>query len=264
MMPGEAGGDPLPAVPRSFQGMRMKAGSGFVCGLLAGFVAGSVLADEAENESLEEAIKSLGEGVIIESISPSQLPGIHVMQVSSGEILYVSSDAEFVFSGDLYQVTGAGLRNLTDDRRADRRRKIMADIDPEEMLIYSPDQPARASVVVFTDVDCGYCRKLHQEMVEINALGIEVRYLAFPRGGVASPTYDKMVSTWCADNPTTALTEVKLGKSVEARSCVNPVQAHYELGLSVGVTGTPAMVTESGHMLPGYLPAEQLALRLGL
>jgi thiol:disulfide interchange protein DsbC len=132
------------------------------------------------------------------------------------------------------------------------------------MLKFKPKGETRAVVSVFTDVDCGYCRKLHLEMADMNALGIEVRYLAFPRAGVGSPTYDKIVSAWCADDRNQALTDLKLGKDIPNRACPNPVAKQYELGHDIGVTGTPAIVLEDGRLLPGYMPAAELAGLLGL
>ena len=108
------------------------------------------------------------------------------------------------------------------------------------------------------------------EMPEINALGIEVRYLAFPRAGLGSPSYDVLVDSWCAENANEFFTDSKLrSHNKQARldspeSCENPVMAHYTLGQKIGVNGTPAIVFDSGEILPGYLPAQELAKRLGL
>ena len=122
----------------------------------------------------------------------------------------------------------------------------------------------KTAITVFTDIDCGYCRKLHQEVPELNRLGIEVRYLAYPRAGLESESYDKIVSAWCADDQRLALTRAKTGKKIESRDCKNPVAQHFALGGAVGVTGTPSIIFEDGRLLPGYLPAERLAQQLGI
>ena len=159
---------------------------------------------------------------------------------------------------------GSQIVNLAEQRRAVSRKAILDRVPIEEMVVFAPSGPTKAHVSVFTDVDCTYCRKLHQEMADINALGIEVRYLAYPRRGLDNPTYDKIVSAWCSDNPNEAITELKAGRNIPASTCENPVADQYALGQRVGVTGTPAIITAGGVLLPGYMPAADLAARIGL
>jgi len=113
-------------------------------------------------------------------------------------------------------------------------------------------------VTVFTDVSCGYCRKLHSQIADYNKLGITVRYLAFPRAGVPSANADEMQAIWCAKDPLKAMTEAKAGKKVSAASCDAKIAEQYQLGNSFGVNGTPAIVLEDGNMIPGYQPPEDL------
>ena len=153
---------------------------------------------------------------------------------------------------------------VTEGRRSARRLEIVEGIAKADMLVFSPDEDPKASVLVFTDTDCGYCRQLHQQMPEYHALGIEIRYLAYPRTGVGSPSYDRMVSAWCAADPLDALTRLKNGEEIPPRTCVNPVSAQYQLGQDVGLSGTPTLVLADGRMLPGYTPPAQLAALLEL
>ena len=117
---------------------------------------------------------------------------------------------------------------------------------------------------VFTDVDCTYCRKLHKEVPQMNKMGVEVRYLAYPRGGVGSPGYDKLVTAWCSDNRQDAITRMKRGEELAPKSCDNPVAHEYELGHLAGLSGTPAIVLEDGSMVSGYVTADQLGKMLGI
>ena len=197
-------------------------------------------------------------------VAESVIPGMVLVEYGNGQLLYGSADGRHLLLGDLLEFGADGLVNRTEERRALRRKHRLDEVDSGDMVIFSPKGEVKTSVVVFTDVDCGYCRKLHQEMDEINALGIEVRYLAFPRAGPGSRSFEKTVSAWCADEPRKAITELKRGNSVPDRTCPNPVTAQYELGVDLGVTGTPALVTEAGKLLPGYMPAAQLADALGL
>jgi thiol:disulfide interchange protein DsbC len=129
------------------------------------------------------------------------------------------------------------------------------------MIIYSPKQ-VKHRVTVFTDIDCQYCRRLHQEMAELNGMGIEVRYLLFPRAGVGSKSYDKAVTVWCSANRQQALTDSKAGKNLPNKTCDNPVDKHMALVEKLGITGTPTMVLEDGSMIPGYVPAARLLAAL--
>lgn len=175
----------------------------------------------------------------------------------------MTEDVQYLITGDLYQVANNGLLNLTEIERNDYRKTSIAAIDESEKLVFAPERE-KASITVFTDVDCGYCRKLHKEVPELNRMGIAIRYLAYPRAGIQSSTYKKMVSVWCAENPQAALTKAKQGQEIPERNCENPVARHFLLGNEFGVTGTPALVLEDGRLISGYLPAKDLAALLGV
>ena len=117
-------------------------------------------------------------------------------------------------------------------------------------------------MTVFTDVDCGYCRKFHNEIDQYNNLGISIKYLAFPRAGIDSESYTKMVSAWCSDQADLSITLLKDNKSIPSNSCENSVAEQFELGRTLGITGTPALITQSGKLLPGYVPAQELLMLL--
>ena len=207
------------------------------------------------SEKLMQALRAALPKVPVEDVYAAEIPGFYAVDLAGGQTLYGSGDGKFLFAGDL---------NLAESRRAKRRKVLMDAQLPEDMVVFSPSGESRAYVHVFTDVDCGYCRKLHQEMADINALGIEVRYLAYPRAGIGTPSHDKLVSAWCADNPNQAMTALKNGLTIPPAVCDNPTASQYELGQKVGVTGTPAIVTADGRVLPGYMPAARLAGALGL
>lgn len=197
-------------------------------------------------------------------ISESPLPGFYEVSVG-GTTLYVHRSGGHFFAGDLFFVAATGFVNATEENRMSRRRDMLAALDESEMLVFSPPpDKVGTSITVFTDIDCGYCRQLHREVPTLNRYGIAVRYLAFPRAGIGSASYDKIVSAWCADNPQDALTRAKAGREIEQRNCANPVARQYAMAGELGVTGTPAIVYESGYLQSGYLPAEEMARRLGV
>ena len=245
---------------------------GMLLALLVGLTTPAAYATDAEVLSrakalgAERLVMELGRvlpQMKVQDVHALPVPGMFGVDVGGGQVLYGTADGKYLFSGDLYEL-GDEIVNLAEGRRAVQRKAIMDAVPMEEMLVFSPEGKAKTYVSVFTDVDCGYCRKLHQEMADINALGIEVRYLAYPRAGLGTPTASKIVSAWCANSPNDALTSLKAGKNIPTADCDNPVADQYALGQEVGVTGTPAIVTEDGRLLPGYMPAAALAEAIGL
>lgn len=204
---------------------------------------------------------------ILAKIIPNQHPdAITKSPVSSlyeviygPEIIYLTGDGRFLVQGDLVDLEAQ--KNLTEEKRSTGRRMLIESIDPATMISFSPKQ-VKHVVTVFTDIDCPYCRKMHQEMVDYNREGIEIRYLAYPRSGINTPSYFKAVSVWCAKDRKEALTISKAGGKIDDNTCENPVQSHMMMGTQVGVTGTPTLVLEDGSVMPGYVPAQQLSVLL--
>ncbi|WP_305857292.1 DsbC family protein [Balneatrix alpica] len=203
-------------------------------------------------------------GLPINSVQSAPMPGLFEVSLGTGDVLYTTENGEYFVVGNLYQVTEQGFNNLTEARQNQERQALLKELDANEAVVYPAKGEVKARLHVFTDVDCGYCRKLHKEIPELNAAGVEVRYLAFPRTGINSPTYHTMVSVWCAKDQQQAMDLAKAGKQPEKLSCDNPVAKHYMLGKQMGVTGTPALVFENGELVPGYMPAANLLQALGL
>ncbi len=177
-------------------------------------------------------------------------------------LAYVDAEGRFGFlgSGDMQDVSTG--ENLSEQRRAAARRELMARLDEWDTLDFLPAETTH-QLLVFTDVDCGYCRRLHQQMAAYHRLGIGVRYAAFPRSGPDTDIWTAMQSIWCSDNPPEALTRAKSGGFVPKRQCDSPsVQRHYELGRQIGLSGTPALLAEDGRLIPGYVPPARLAAML--
>jgi thiol:disulfide interchange protein DsbC len=195
----------------------------------------------------------------LEDVRPSPFPGMFEVNLG-GDTAYVSADGKYLITGDMYEVETR--TNLTEAGRADVRRKALAKLDERDMIIFAPAK-AKHTVTVFTDVDCGYCRKLHNEIDALNKLGVRVRYMAYPRSGPNTPDWNKMEAVWCAKDRKTALTQAKRGDDVKSPSCgATPVAKQYEVGELMGVRGTPAIFSMNGDYLGGYLPPDELAQQL--
>ncbi len=225
---------------------------------LTGFIfAGQAAAGEAEDiANIQKVLSELMPQTKADSIKPAAFPGMYEA-VYGPQILYISADGRYMLEGDLYDLKSR--TNLTESIRQTGRAKVVRDMDEKDMILFSPAaEKVKYTITVFTDIDCGYCRKMHKEMDEYNKLGIAIRYMAFPRSGVDTPSYFKAVSVWCADDQQEAMTQSKAGVTLPRAKCDNPVKKHMEAANLVGVTGTPTLVLENGRVIPGYVEAKRL------
>ena len=214
-------------------------------------------------EKLVQAIEVASQNQLqIVSLKATPLVSIYEVELSSGEILYSDISGDYLFAGDMYQTTGSGLLNLSAGTRQIRTQEKIASIPEEEMIIFTPETDVKATLTVFTDVDCTYCRALHRDIDMIMEKGIQVRYLAYPRGGENAESYDKMLSVWCSDDRHKTLTQAKNGQNLPKRNCESPVLTHYFLGNELGISGTPALVFPDGRVIPGYVEVDRLVTML--
>ncbi|MGM0569745.1 DsbC family protein [Marinobacter sp.] len=237
--------------------------------LAAGLVLGLIITvPQAAADTPEEIItKRLNEavpGLRVDSVQESAVPGLYEVRTNNRDMIYATEDGEYIVAGEMLQLTDNGVVNVTEKARSGERAKTMAAFGEEGLITYPADGDQKAEVDVFTDIDCPYCRKLHDEMGRLNELGITVNYYAFPRSGPGTPSFAKYESVWCAEDQLAAMDQAKAGETVPDASCDNPVEEQYQLGREVGVTGTPAILTEDGNMIRGYVPADKLAEGLGL
>jgi thiol:disulfide interchange protein DsbC len=244
-----------------------------LCGLLLVSFGGHSLAQSGEllkRPSVEETILNKLElarpDLQYNRPKPSPFPGLYQVQIPNGPILYITADGEKFIIGDSYTVgnPGEGFDPLEDPEIIEARKKALLTLDAKQSIVFKPQTKTKAVVYVFTDVDCGYCRKLHGEMKSYNDLGIEIRYLAFPRAGIPSPAADKLVSAWCAKDRQAAISKLKKLENIPNATCDNPVAAHFELGGRLGVNATPALLLPNGALVLGALPPADLAKKLGI
>lgn len=193
-----------------------------------------------------------------DSVRPTAVPGIYEVTFGS-RLFYVSEDGRYLFQGAILDLETQ--QDLTRPRVTELHAEAVEAVGEANMLIYEP-QETRYQVTVFTDIDCPYCRKMHAQMADYLARGIRFRYLFYPRAGVGSPSYAKAVSVWCAEDRHAAMDQAKHGAAMPERSCAHPVDRHLELGARLGIRGTPAIVLDSGEILPGYVPPDRLLAEL--
>ena len=217
----------------------------------------------ASQDNIREGLKNiLPDGAVIELIEPSPIPGIYAVYYGDLQPIYVTQDGSFFIYGDIYKININSISNITEKSVAERRKLILQNIPSEELISFKSSNE-QFSVIVFTDVDCGYCRKLHNQIDEYNSLGISINYAAFPRSGLGTSAFTKMVGAWCSDNPKDSMTKLKNNSPLDISFCENqPVSKQYIIGKKLGVDGTPAIFSMDGEMFPGYIEPEELLLRL--
>jgi thiol:disulfide interchange protein DsbC len=209
----------------------------------------------------EKVIAAKLPGVDASSIKETPIPGVY--EVAAGtNVAYVSSDARYLIRGDLIDLDTDV--NLTEQRRNHARVDQLAALSEDNMIIFGPAaKDAKYEITVFTDIDCGYCRKLHSEIAQLNNLGVRVRYVFYPRSGPNSASWKKAEDVWCAPDRKSAFTAAKQGQTVESADCgTTPVTEEWQMGQAFGVRGTPAIITSDGQLIAGYLPPPQLVARL--
>lgn len=224
---------------------------------MAGASAGEV------EDRIAERLTNAVPGLKVMSVKESEAKGLYEVQSNNGDTIYATEDGQYLMTGDLLRITDQGIANVTEAARADFRKDMMSEFGDDGVISF-PAKNEKAVVSVFTDIDCPYCRKLHDEVPQLNEYGITVNYYAFPRSGPNTASFRKYESVWCAEDQQAAMTSAKAGRSIDQASCENPVREQYQLGGQVGVTGTPAIVLEDGNMVRGYVPAKRLAEGLGL
>ena len=216
--------------------------------------------DPQELEQVRAAVTGLFDEIEPQHITASPIDGWYMIR-KGAIVAYISSDGRYLLQGDLIDLEQQV--NLSEESRDEARRAMMSEIPRENMIIFSPDE-VKYSISVFTDVDCTYCRRLHSQIGEYLAAGIEVRYLLYPRNGPRSTSWVKAEQVWCSDDRKEALTLAKLDQEFQSRDCdASMVSKHYLMGQDVGLRGTPAIVFENGELVSGYVSPQQMSEQLG-
>jgi len=231
--------------------------------LIMFFLAFSLDGIANETEIVTKINQVLPAGMSVKGIKQSQVDGLFVVDIGDLQPIYASKDGNFFLYGEMYAINNGELLNTTKQEISLNRRAILDSELSEKDFITFAATDEKHVITVFTDVDCGYCRKFHGEIEDYNAQGITVNYVAFPRSGLESDSYNKIVSAWCSSDPKGTLTALKEGRDPALKLCQDhPVEDHYLLGQRIGITGTPAIISSSGDLIPGYLPPMELLKKL--
>ncbi|SEI11429.1 DsbC family protein [Pseudomonas fuscovaginae UPB0736] len=222
-------------------------------------VSSLALADDTAEQAIRKSLDSLQLETPVESITASPLSGLYEVKLKGSRVLYASADGQFVMQGYLFQLKDGKPVNLTEKTERLGISKLINGIPVAETVVYPAIGETKSHITVFTDTTCPYCHKLHAEVPALNKMGIEVRYVAFPRQGLGSPGDQQLQAVWCSTDKRAAMDKMVEGEDIKAAKCANPVSRQFALGQSIGVNGTPAIVLADGQVIPGYQPAAQVA-----
>jgi len=223
-------------------------------------VLSSIVHGNNHSPMLKDKIKHLFSDEEDISISQSPIKGL-IQVIVGNQVIYFSEDGAKAIKGEIIDIETE--RNLTDEVKNRIRSETLKNINETELVSFKAKRKKKLEkIFVFTDVDCGYCQKFHQEIPNLNAKGVDVHYLAFPRGGMESEGAKKLKAVWCSKDRAKSMTRAKQNKIVEFKECDNPVEKHFNIGLSMGIFGTPAVYSESGNELGGYMTAGQVVKKL--
>ena len=232
----------------------------FLTAIMVSLLLLSNQAIQAGPKEIRQQLKQSMPGLEIKSINKSPIKGLYEVEVGM-QIVYATGDGKHLVVGKIIKVKNK--ENLT-EKRQQGLLASMVNALPEDIMIIIKPKKVKRTLTIFTDVDCPYCAKLHEEVPELVKAGVSIRYLLYPRNGPATATFRKSVAVWCAEDRIKAIGMAKRGEKLEYKECDNPVMKNYSLGRHIGITGTPTSILEDGSMLGGYMPAKQILKRLGL
>ena len=209
--------------------------------------------------TLEQHFKTANIKAKVLDIKATEVPNLVWVNLEGMGSVYATADGKYIIQGDVIRLGGKTLHNVSESLQAEASKKLLSGLKTEDLLVYPAKGKAKHVIYVFTDISCPYCHKLHEHMSEMNAQGIEVRYIAWPRGDQFMPA---MQSVWCSADRRSAFDRAIAGEQLPTANCENPVKAQYEMGIAMGVNGTPAIYSSEGIYLGGYLSPEELIQRL--
>ncbi len=233
---------------------RFRIGASRLAMAAAALLSVSTAASASEAQTIRAALAKVLPNEKPTSVQPTPIDGLFQVEIGP-QVMYMTGDGRYLIDGAIVDLETR--ENLAEKAQNEARQRTLEAMGEDQMIVFEAPN-AEHEITVFTDIDCGYCRKLHQQIEGYAEEGISVRYLFYPRTGVDTPSYDKAVAVWCADDQRQAMTEAKNGNPVESKACNNPVKRHMELGEQMGIRGTPAIILEDGQLVPGFVEPKRL------
>ena len=226
--------------------------------LIVGMIIAAHAVAQTPVETARVALKALDLDVRVDAAQESAVPGFYDV-VAGGKVIFVSKDGRYVLNGNAYDLPNQ--RDVGETSRARMRLAAVNALGDDKKIIFAPEK-SRHSITVFTDIDCPFCRRFHEQVAAFNAQGITVNYVFYPLD--IHPGADKKaIAVWCAKDRKDAFTAAMSGHEVPPASCPNPIAESTHVAQSTGVIGTPTILADDGTqvaaeiaMVPEKLAAE--------
>lgn len=218
---------------------------------VAAFFASVASADEA---AVRQGFQAKFPNTTVETVSKTPFPGIYEV-IFSGQMVYTDEKVTFLFTGNLFDLREQPARNLTEDRNNRLIGSALA--SSTNMAVKRVKGNGKRTLYTFEDPNCGYCKKLQEELVKLNNVTIYTFLLPI----VAPPdSVEKSKAVWCAKDRGKAWDEMMSKGTVPSgtKKCDTPIEKSIELAQRFGVHGTPAVYLTSGQQIGGYLPADKI------
>jgi len=239
----------------SATGRRLQQGA--VVLALAAAALSSALADEAAiRKNLAERMPGLPK---IDEVSKTPIAGLYEVRIGT-DILYTDELANHIIEGSLYDT-----RTHTDltKARVDKLTAIdFAQLPLKDAIVLKQGSGSR-KLVVFADPNCGYCKRLEKDLV--NVKDVTIYTFVIPILGADSAV--KARDIWCAkDNGKVWRTWMTTGavppKSMDPKCDTSALDRNLAMSRKYKVNGTPALVFENGTRVPGAIGVDQIEKQL--
>jgi thiol:disulfide interchange protein DsbC len=232
------------------------------------------------NETLVDNLKKASNGrfansniTVIREVPTDNMKGFYEITLD-GQPMIVHKNGVDAIVGDLYDLDT--MINTSAANRTERMASVAkteVEALPEDTFVtFEPKSEKIGTMYVFTDVTCGYCKKLHDEIEQLQSGGVEVKYIPYPRGGAqeGSAGYEQAKQYMCAKDVKQAMTDIKAGTDAGKyvsndgydAKCVSTVTRGLAAGSAIGMSGTPFIYLSSGEAIPGYQPAASIITKL--
>jgi thiol:disulfide interchange protein DsbC len=221
-------------------------------------------------KQIQSAIYSIDKHLTIDSIEVSPIENLYTVMLNNGQPIYTNIDGSYIMTGAMLHVKDSSIVNLTDKIITNYFSKMLSKLDVSELICYKSKGSTKGVIYVFTDVNCFYCQKFHQEIAALNDLQIEVRILAFPRSKKDTNNFNKLVNIWSSTDPKDALDKAMSGNNInyndipQSSKALSIVEQQQALGLQLGITGTPSIILENGEIISGYVKPEVIVQKLNI
>ena len=210
----------------------------------------------ADDAAIRKALEPKLNGVKIEGISPSPVPGLWEVRFRGPEgmnVVYSDAAGNYVLQGKLYDMRNQ--RNVTEERLR-KLNAIAFDSLPLDLAVKVQRGNGKRVLAMFSDPYCPACKQFEQTLQKLDDVTIYV----FMYPVIRPENADQSKAVWCSPDRAQAWLDLALRgrKPAASASCDNPVEKVLNLGRTLAVNSTPTLYFVNGERMSGGLPPDDL------